>query len=80
LVLNRRDCVRSLRILFPGLGAVLMSLHNSRVDHRVFIVGIGGQGPKQPLPDAAVVSFRESGPILRCINPPASSHLTAFSL
>jgi hypothetical protein len=37
---------------------VLVSAHNGTVDHRVFVVGVGYQMLKYPLPDAG---FRPSG-------------------
>src|SRR5436190_23469577 len=48
----RRGIVRSPgpRPVFLGAGAVLMSAHDGAVDHRVFIVGVGGEMPEHPLP------------------------------
>jgi hypothetical protein len=35
-----------------GAGTVLMSLHDGAVDHRVFVVGIGGEMVEDPFPGA----------------------------
>src|SRR5580693_528605 len=39
---------------FFGSGAVLMSTHDGRIDHRVFVVGVLGQILEDPLPDAGL--------------------------
>ncbi len=36
---------------FLGAGTVLMGPHNGAVDHRVFVVEVGGKMLKHPLPD-----------------------------
>src|SRR4051812_17704204 len=58
----RRASARSLgpRRLFLGAGAVLVGTHDGAVDHRVFVVRIGGEELKDPFPDPGLCPAAEA--------------------
>ena len=43
-----------------GAGAVLMGTHDGAVDHRVFVVRIGGEELKDPFPDPGLCPAAEA--------------------
>ena len=46
--------------LFTRAGAVLVGSHDGRVDHRIFVVGVVGQGFEKTLPNAAFGPARKA--------------------
>jgi hypothetical protein len=49
---------------FFGAGTVLMGAHDGAVDHRVFIVRVGGQMQKNSFPDTSLGPTAEAAVIL----------------